>query len=138
MSKTIPPVVSAAADPKIADEIWRIRLSGIALMAVSAIGIALALYFYLTPLSPLPPNATEGYKNGRAVAQAFRNPLLIPINVFMLVAGFAMFRRQSYPVVVLGSIAALFPCNSLLCLNLPIAIWCLYLLNRPGTRKLFS
>ena len=138
MSNNIPPVVSAASEPEFADEIWRLRLSGIALMIVSVMGIAVALYFYLTPLPPLPPNATEGYKNGRDVALAFRNPLLLPINFFMLVAGFAMFRRQGYTVVVLGSIAALFPCNSLFCLNLPIAIWCLYLLSRPGIPKLFS
>ena len=82
MSNNIPPVVSAASDPEFADEIWRLRLSGIALMIVSVMGIAVALYFYLTPLSPLPPNATEGYKNGRDVALAFRNPLLLPINFF--------------------------------------------------------
>lgn len=114
-----------------------VKISGSFLIIVALIGIAVSLYLLLSPMPPLPPNASEGYKNGWTIAKGFRQPLPLAVNFFAFVAGIGMVTRQAYGFAVLGCVAAMFPCNTTFCLNVPVAIWCLYSLTRPGVEASF-
>jgi hypothetical protein len=66
------------------------------------------------------------------------NLLAIPLPIFSIYASRQMVSMRKYRVCLLGSIA-LFLSHPVCCLFLsPVAVWSLYVLNRPEVKEAFS
>jgi hypothetical protein len=98
----------------------------------------------LTPLPPLfaqdrglvgdPETAVMAYKIGTVVG-ALVGSLL---NIAVIAGAVQMIRLRGYDLAKGSAMAAIVPCCSLLCLNMPFGIWALVVLNQPDVRRMFQ
>jgi hypothetical protein len=59
------------------------------------------------------------------------------LNIVVLAGAVQMMRLKGWEMAKAGAMAAIFPCCSLLCLNMPLGIWALIVLNQPDVRRQF-
>jgi len=60
------------------------------------------------------------------------------LNIVVLAGAVQMIRLKGWTMAKAGAMAAIFPCCSLLCLNMPLGIWALIVLNQPDVRRQFQ
>lgn len=131
-----PPIVSAeirGGSPT------SLLVSGALMIMIGVLGGLDCLYVMLIaePITP-PLNPEPGFKTWQALSESLRSPISLALSVTMVVGGISMVRRQVFPGAVIGSLAALAPCTTTLCVSVPLGAWCLYLLHRPGMQDVFT
>jgi phage FluMu protein Com len=95
----------------------------------------------LTPMPPPPPELDEagqaGYKAGYYGAGVVAPLIAILVNIGVIAGAIQMIRLKSYDTAKGAAIAAIFPCSAC-CLNMPLGIWALIVLNQPDVRRMFQ
>lgn len=113
-----------------------ISMFTIGYFAIQALGVLLA---------PLPPDFAEQrglqgdpemavtlYKFGMIIGVGMG----VLLNIGVIVGAIQMIRMKGWGTAKAGAIAALVPC-SVCCLNMPLGIWALIVLNQPDVRRQF-
>jgi hypothetical protein len=60
------------------------------------------------------------------------------LSVLLILGALAMLRRSSYRLAQMGAIVALLPCSIVWLLGLPMGIWALLVLHKPGVEQAFA
>ncbi|MCY3023696.1 MAG: protein kinase [Planctomycetota bacterium] len=108
---------------------------GLALIIVGAIGTAGALCMLLQALIDL-----LGYRKASGADSAFVMSLFMVVtNPVVLYAGMKMRQLRSYNVAFIGAVLAVIPFFSTpcFCLGIPVGIWALSVLSKPGVKSAF-
>jgi hypothetical protein len=112
-----------------------------AIISIGWMGIS-ALSAIFTPMPPPPPNFDEaaraGYQAGYWGSVIVLPLVAIILNFFVIAGAIQMIRLKGYDLAKGGAMAAIVPCCSVLCLNMPFGIWALVVLYQPDVKRMFS
>jgi hypothetical protein len=149
-----PATISAlAADDGRARALSLVSGPAIALIVVTAVGIALAVLGIFMQLlgigmAGMNMNNFQGVQNPDAarLIQMFSGGLGIVIKVigiavglFIIYGGVKMKRLENHSLALAAAIIAMIPCLSpCCCLGLPIGIWAVVVLNKPEVKQYFT
>jgi phage FluMu protein Com len=113
----------------------------IAVISIGWLGLT-GLNALLQPMPPPPPELDEagqaGYKVGYYAAVAVVPLVGLLVNIGVIAGAIQMIRLRGYEMAKGAAWAALVPCCSIACLNIPIGIWALIVLNQPDVRRMFQ
>jgi hypothetical protein len=139
------PIASGyAPGPPVKLMIPAIGLIGIAILSLGWIALS-TLNALLTPMpdqfaaqgnAPEAEAARMGYMIGYVVAVAGLPLVGGPLNIGVIFGAIQMLRMKGWGTAKAGAMAAIVPC-SLCCLNMPLGIWALVVLNQPDVRRQF-
>ncbi len=112
-----------------------------AVISIGWMGIS-ALGAVFTPMPPPPPEFDEATRAGYQ-AVYWASVIVIPLvaiflNFFVIAGAIQMIRLKGLGMAKGGAMAAIVPCCSVLCLNMPFGIWALVVLNQPDVKRMFS
>ena len=136
------PLVDAPLVSRRTTDPINIVVPGVLLMLVSVLGAGICIFsMYVAEPAPrraATPANQSGQALGHAIGGVLTGPLPLALNGMMFVGGIAMVRREVWGMAIAGSVVAIFPCTSVLCVSLPIGAWCIYVLNKPGVHQMFA
>jgi hypothetical protein len=111
-----------------------------AVISIGWMGIT-ALNALLTPMPPPPPELDEAAQAGYKAAYwgVLTMFLLVGgiLNLVVIGGAIQMIRLKGYGMAKGGAMAAIVPCCSIFCLNMPFGIWALVVLNQSDVKRMF-
>jgi hypothetical protein len=115
-------------------------VGGMTLLA-SLAWLVISAFFAPPPVAP-PPDAPDAARRAFAVGYYFGaygpGTVGTALGIIVLAGGVQLARRRTYPLAVLGAVAAMLPCSCGFVLGLPIGIWALVVLWNPQVRAAFE
>ena len=140
MSQPPPPTYVAAVDPR-----EQVQTPGLLLMIVGIVGAVLQVLSVLLNMVGVGVGAIGASEAPEFVTQMMSgvvgiifSVVAVAVGVFIAYAGMQMRQLRNYTLSMIGAIVAMIPCLSpCCCLGLPVGIWCLVVLFKPGVRDAF-
>jgi len=108
-----------------------------ALIGVYTLVTAGALFHQQMPPN-LPPQLQTFFEMMQGPLAGIINLLFAALNGFVLFSALKMMRLKGHTVAVIGSVAAMLPCQCCCVFGLPFGIWALVVLNKPEVKSHFS
>ena len=135
-----PPPVYVAIDPR-----QQVQTPGLLLTIVGIVGAVLQAVSILLNLVGVGVGAVGASEMPEFVGQMLSgvigivfSAIAIGVGVFVAYAGMQMRQLRNYTLSMIGAIVAMIPCLSpCCCLGLPVGIWALVVLFKPGVRDAF-
>lgn len=131
----------------------QVSLPAILLMVAGGIGIAYALVSIITSLTggaaqqaqlnqmlsnPDIPPALKSFATSASKGGVIGPILVLLANAFVVFGGLKMKNLESQGLAMAAAIVALIPCCPCGCIGIPIGIWALVVLNKPGIKAAFQ
>jgi DNA-directed RNA polymerase subunit RPC12/RpoP len=118
----------------------KLMIPAIGLIAVSIITIiSLVVQIGATIANPQPPNRraqVQGNSSAYLVGAIVGGMLGLLVNGVVIAGAVQMIRLRGWNTAKSGATVSLIPC-SCLCINIPLGIWALIVLNQPDVKRLF-
>ena len=136
-----PPVAYVTIDPR-----EQVQWPALLLVVVGAVGILLQLGVILFNVLGTGLGASLGQKGPEEVANMLFSGVVgivfatvgLLVGIFIVYGGLQMRSLRSYALSVATAVVAMVPCVSpCCCLGLPVGIWALVVLLKPGVRDAF-
>ena len=136
-----PPVTYVTIDPR-----EQVQWPALLLVVVGAVGILLQLGVILFNVLGTGLGASLGQKGPEEVASMLFSGVVgivfatvgLLVGIFIVYGGLQMRSLRSYALSVATAVVAMVPCVSpCCCLGLPVGIWALVVLLKPGVRDAF-
>ena len=135
-----PPPTYVAIDPR-----QQVQTPGLLLTIVGILGAVLQLISIILNLVGVGVGAIGATEAPEFVAQMMSgvfgivlSVVAIGVGAFVAYAGMQMRQLRNYTLSMIGAIVAMIPCISpCCCLGLPVGIWALVVLFKPGVRDAF-
>jgi DNA-directed RNA polymerase subunit RPC12/RpoP len=119
----------------------KLMIPAIGLIAVSVITIiALIIQVGATIANPQPPNRraqVQGDSSAYLIGAIVGGLLGVLVNGVVIAGAVQMIRLRAWDTAKTGATVSLIPC-SCLCINIPLGIWALIVLNQPDVKRLFQ
>jgi len=139
------PVAGYAAIPGAANAVDQVSGPAIGLIVVACLSLAVALLnlilnLTMTSLFPMPADgpSPEIMKFAQGIGGIIGAGVAFAIYGTMLFGAIKMKKLQSYGLAMTAAILGLLPCSICCLAGLPIGIWALVALNKPGVKSAFN
>jgi predicted RNA-binding Zn-ribbon protein involved in translation (DUF1610 family) len=121
----------------------KLMIPAIALILFAVISMGFYVLNSIVQLTdPNPPVFGNGDPQTSIVAYRFGTVAALiaalAINGAVIAGAIQMIRLKGYDLAKGGAMAALIPCCSAFCINIPFGIWALIVLNQPDVKRMFS
>ncbi|MGA3268225.1 MAG: DUF4339 domain-containing protein [Verrucomicrobiota bacterium] len=147
---TVPSLGQLAEDGHRAAALERVKGPALALAITAGLGAVyyalIGVYTLVTggalfhqQMPPnLPPQLQTFFEMMQGPLAGIINLLFAALNGFVLFSALKMMRLKGHTVAVIGSVAAMLPCQCCCVFGLPFGIWALVVLNKPEVKSHFS